>query len=89
MQDIKLPKNNLEAFEMWRDSWKADLISMLSSSKKIPVRFSIPVVDESETTVLDQSNQYSGGVYKKVLPKRVVKLTPRVELTGFGLQGEI
>ena len=79
MQDIKLSRNELEAFGFWCNKWQADLIPMLSSSKRIPVRFSIPVVDESETTVLDQSNQYSGGVYKKVLPKRVIKLTPRLE----------
>lgn len=80
MQDIKLPKNNLEAFEMWRDSWRADLVGMLSSSKKIPVWYSIPVKDESVTTPLDLSRQWSGGVYKKVLPNVVIKLTPRVEV---------
>lgn len=79
MQDVKLPTNNLEAFEMWKDNWRADLVSMLSSSKRIPVRYIIPVKDESEETILDQSNQYSGGVYKKVLPKKTIKLTPRVE----------
>jgi DNA topoisomerase VI subunit A len=38
IQDIKLPKNNLEAFEFWQNSWQASLIPMLSTSKKIEVK---------------------------------------------------
>lgn len=79
MQDVKLPKNNLEAFEMWRDSWRADLIGRLSSSKKIPVSYVIPVKDESETTVFDKTYDYIGGVYKVNLPKRVINLHARLE----------
>ena len=78
MQDVKLPKNNLEAFEMWRDSWRADLIGMLSSSKRIPVRYYINVVDQSTDTILDAATIYlGGGVYKEKVGRTKIQLTPR------------
>lgn len=37
IRDIKTPKTELEAFSFWCNKWQADLIPMLSSSKKITV----------------------------------------------------
>ena len=78
MQDIKLPKNNLEAFEMWKDSWKADLIGMLSSSKRISIKYVIPVEDQSTVTYFDAATIYQGGgVYKEKVGKTKVQLGMR------------
>jgi len=79
MQDVKTSKNRLEAFSFWCNKWQADLIPMLSSSKKIPVSYVIPIKDESETTVFDKTYDYIGGVYKVNLPKRVINLHARLE----------
>ena len=35
--DIKLPRDRVEAFSFWQNSWQAQLIPMLSSSKKITI----------------------------------------------------
>lgn len=35
--DIKLPRDRLEAFNFWCNKWQADLIPVLSSSRKITV----------------------------------------------------
>lgn len=35
--DIKLPRDRVEAFSFWQNSWQAQLIPMLSSGKRIEV----------------------------------------------------